>query len=148
MTPEDATSPHSGNTAEGNSDPSSSGSEKWTSALGALVSSRLAIISAEARVAAEITAKKAILAAIAAITGLLFWIILMAGLIGFIPSIVCGLAWYHVALIIAGLHLLVVLIAVLLLKKKTPTPFSLTRTEFEKDRQWLSKTQQHPTSKS
>lgn len=146
MTPDDAISPQTDNAAEGNPDPGDSGNENLFTAISALISARLAIISAEAKIAAETTVKKVILAAVAAITGLLFWIILMAGLIGFIPTLYTCLAWYHVALIIAGLHLFVVLVAILLLKKKTPPPFSHTRTEFEKDRQWLSKTKQKTTS--
>lgn len=148
MTSEDAKSPQLGNTAEGSTDPSASGNENWSAAVSSLLTARLAIISAEAKIAAESTVKKVVLAAVAAVAGLLFWLILMAGLIGLIPSLTCALSWYHVALIIAGLHLLVVLIAILLLKKKTPPPFSLTRSEFEKDRQWLSKTKQNPTSGS
>lgn len=148
MTSEDAKSPQISNAAEGHTDPSASGTENWSAAVSSLLTARLAIISAEAKIAAESTVKKVILAAVAALTGLLFWLTLMAGLIGLIPSLTCALSWYHVALIIAGLHLLVALIAVMLLKKKTPPPFSLTRSEFEKDRQWLSKTKQNPTSGS
>jgi uncharacterized membrane protein YqjE len=148
MTPEDVKSPRATHAAEGSPDPSASVSENWSAALGTLVSSRIAIISAEARIAAESSIKKVALAVVAAITGLLFWIILMAGLIGFFPSVIHSLAWYHVALIIAGMHLLVAVIAALLLKKKSPPTFSLTRSEFEKDRQWLSKTKKTPTSGS
>ena len=88
-----------------------------------------------------------VFAVIAAVAGLFFWIALMAGLTGLIATLGLGLAWYHVSLIIAGLHLLVVIIAVLLMRKKTPPTFSLTRTEFEKDRQWL-KNQKNPNSQS
>ncbi|MEP2775729.1 MAG: phage holin family protein [Luteolibacter sp.] len=148
MTHEDGTTPRAANAAAGSADSSASASENWPSALGALVSARIAIISEEARIAAESTVKKVALAVVAAITGLLFWVILMAGLIGFVPSLTSGLAWFHVALIIAGIHLLVAIIAILLLKKKSPPSFSLTRSEFEKDRQWLSKSKQNPTSGS
>lgn len=146
MTPKDAISPQTDNAAEGTPQPSKSVNESWSTAINELVSTRLAIISAEAKLAAQSTVKKVVLVILAATSGLLCWIILMAGLIGFIPTLTCALAWYHVALIIAGLHLLVVLISVLLLKRKTPPPFSHTRTEFEKDRQWLSKTKQNPIS--
>lgn len=148
MTPEEAISPQIDSAAKSEPDPTHSDNDNWFTSISALVSTRLAIISAEAKIIVESTVKKVILAVVAAITAFLFWVILMAGLIGFLPTLSDHLAWYHVALIIAGLHLLVVLIAVLLLKKKTTPPFSHTRTEFKKDRQWLSKTKQNPTSEN
>ena len=148
MTPIEETPPQANRPAEQRIHPSSSEHPGIASSFKALASSRIALLTAEARIAVESTVKKLILAAIAAITALLFWIILMAGLIGLIPTLVCSLFWYHIALIIAGLHLTIFIIAILLLKKKNPPPFSLTRTEFEKDRQWLSKTPQNPTSPS
>lgn len=148
MSSENATSPQTSNTADGTIGASASANQNWSSALVTLLSSRISIICTEARIAAESTARKVALAAIAGLTVFLFWIILMAGLIGFIPTLACSLAWYHVALIIAGLHLLVALIAILLLRKKSPPPFSITRTEFQKDRQWLSKTKESPISEN
>ena len=147
MTSEESTQPSSGSEAEANPQATDYEKQAWPAAFGTLVSSRFAIASAEAKLAVGSTAKKAVFAVVAALAALFFYLTLLAGLIGLFASLSSALDWYHVALIIAGVHLLVVIIAALLMMKKTPPTFSLTRTEFEKDRQWL-KNQKNPNSQS
>lgn len=121
--------------------------EKWPSALATLASARLAIISEESGHAAGVYGKKIALGALVGICVVTFWIFLLVGIIGIVP-IYSGLAWYHVAFIVAGLHLLIVFGAILLLKEKTAAVFSITKSEFSKDKLWLSSVKQESTFRS
>ena len=121
--------------------------EKWPAALATLASARLAIISEESGHAAGVFGKKIALGVLAGICVVMFWIFLLVGIIGVVPML-SGMAWYYVAFIIAGLHLLIVLVAILLLKGKTAAIFSITKSEFSKDKLWLSSVKQESTFKS
>lgn len=120
--------------------------DSWPAALAALASARIAIISAESRNAVGSILSKIVWAAVAALCALFAWITLLAGLIGFVPQIT-ALDWFHVAFILAGIHLLIILIAVILLKKKSPPVFEVTKAEFMKDKQWLSSVNKEPNSR-
>ncbi|MFD2255749.1 phage holin family protein [Luteolibacter algae] len=109
----------------------------WKEALACLISSRLAIFQVESRQAAQTGVSKIIFLSIAGIAILFSWILLMAGAVGGIAS-VTALAWYHAAFIIAGIHILVAVIMILLGGRKTAPSFPLTRAEFDKDREWLN----------
>lgn len=134
---------------EADSDQSTGGapSEKWPSALATLVSARIAIISEESRDAIEVFSGKAALVAICVFCCFIFWLALMVGLIGGLAA-VSSLAWYHVAFILAGVHLLVGIVTVMLLTKKSPPVFTITKSEFTKDKLWLASVKQESTSKN
>lgn len=108
----------------------------WRTALADLLGSRAALVQYELKRASATGIKKAVLFITAAIFLLLFWIILVAGLVGLI-SAQGGYLWYTVALVFAGVHLLVALILILIAKRPAPPSFEITRQEFKKDREWL-----------
>ncbi len=110
----------------------------WTDALGTLVSTRIALIKTEAGEAAGHAAKRAAAAAAAAVLALFFWVLLLAGGIGALAA-ATGWKWFWLTLAAAGLHALVILILLGFARKSTPSPFPVTRAEFEKDRQWLDR---------
>lgn len=134
---------------EADSDQSSEGSasEKWPSALATLLSARIAIVSVESRDALAVFLGKAALGFAAAFCGFIFWLTLIVGLIGGIPQ-VSALAWFHVAFILAGLHLLAAVVSVAMLLKQPPPVFTVTKSEFTKDKLWLSSVKQESTSKN
>jgi len=117
--------------------------ESWTDALACLVSSRISIIQAESKDAAATGARKAVLVVVAALCVLFTWILVLAGAVGAISSATAW-TWYHVAFAAAGLHLLIAVIAVLIVKSKSAPPFPITRAEFEKDREWLNRLNKKP----
>ena len=127
--------------------PPSSAAEKWPAALATLVSARIAIISAESGQAISIAAKKALWAAIAAFCLLSTWVALLVGMIGWIAQLT-GLAWFYILFLVAALHFVVALISIALLKKKSSSVFGITKSEFTKDKQWLSSVKQAPTSRN
>lgn len=117
--------------------PEMADSEKWKVAAAEFVQSRIELIRLDAREAAQEAAKKAVAASIAAICAAFGWLIVCAGLIGFISVSKPEWPWYHVAFVIAGVHGLVMLIAIAVLRGKSKPAFTLTRSEFAKDQAWL-----------
>ncbi len=120
---------------------------KLPSAITALLSARIAIISSEAKHAVTIVGTKVLWAIIAACCAAIFFLLLIAGLIGLISNL-SGLAWFYVALIMAAVFLLVVILAVSFVRRQTDPVFSITRSEFEKDQKWLASIKTKSTSKS
>lgn len=121
--------------------------EKWPSALATLASARIAIISAEAGDASAIFLVKAIWGVVGILCGVAFWILLLVGLIGFIPKLT-PLTWFQVTFIIAAIHLVIAIIALVSIQKKTAPVFTITKSEFSKDKQWLSSVKHRSTSKN
>ncbi len=117
--------------------------ESWKEAFGTLVSSRIAIIQAESGEAVSTGVKKAVLVAVIALSALLIWILVLAGAVGAIAA-ATELMWYHMAFIAAGVHLIIAIIAVFLVKAKSAAPFPMTRAEFEKDKAWLNQLSKKP----
>jgi len=109
----------------------------WRTALADLLGARAALIQLELKQAASSGLKRGILFAAAALLVLLAWIILVAGAIGAI-SVSAGWPWYWVTLSAGGIHLLIALILILIAKKPGPATFEVTRSEFQKDREWLA----------
>ncbi len=127
--------------------PEQSSVEKLPSALVTLITARIAIISAESGEAFSLATRKAILGLTGAIFLLLCWVLVLAALMGAVPA-VSSLQWYHVAFIAAGFHLVLVVIAVLGLRKKTAPTYTITKSEFNKDRQWLTTVKNESTSRN
>lgn len=121
--------------------------EKWPAALVTLISARIAIISAESGEAFSVAARKVLIGLIGAFSIVVCWLLLLVALMGAIPA-VSTLLWYHVAFIAAGFHLLLVIIAFLGLKKKSAPIFTITKSEFNKDRQWLTNVKNESISKN
>jgi uncharacterized membrane protein YqjE len=108
----------------------------WREALMGLVSSRLALIELEAKDAAKSGVRRVVF--LVGVCGCLFftWALLLVGLVPLIAD-ATGWPWSKVALGAAGVHLLVALIFYKLAKPSEAPSFPVTRTEFQKDREWI-----------
>lgn len=98
---------------------------------------RLELIQLEAREAGKLAGKKVALVAIICVAIFFGWCLMLAGLIGWISAAWPDWPWHWSALIAAGLHLLLVLLALHLLTRPSPAAFPLTSSELAKDREWL-----------
>lgn len=123
-------------------DPDDAQATPWREAAAEFVSARLELFTLEAREASQRAARKAALLAFAAGCGVTFWLCFVAGVIGWIAA--SGHPWHFVALACAAFHLVAAGIAVAVIRRPGPPSFPLSRAEFEKDRQWLSQTQETP----
>lgn len=111
----------------------------------ALIASRIALIELESKEAVKQSARSAVMIVTAVLCGIFAWALLLAGGVSLI-AVTADWPWYLVALGVAGLHLLVALILVKLAKPAAITAFPVTRSEFNKDRQWIENF--HPSQKS
>lgn len=108
----------------------------WRAALSTLVATRLAIFEYEAQTAARGIGRTAAIGGVAVFSLLLFWLLLLAALIGWLPG-VTGLPWFVWAAIAASVHLVAAIVSACLLKSARKPTFELTRNEFRKDRAWI-----------
>jgi len=117
----------------------SAGPANWRQAIATLITSRIALIQLEARESARLGAKK-VLRIIAAILCVFFaWALLLAGAVAALSAIT-GWAWHWLAIAAALVHLIVATTLMLVSTASKPM-FSLTRAEFQKDRQWFENLQ-------
>lgn len=101
-----------------------------------LISSRIALIELESKEAAGAGARRAACLVAAVIFAFFAWALLLAGGISAIAAST-GWPWFWLALGAAAIHLTV---ALMLLKSAKPTgqpAFPVTRSEFQKDREWI-----------
>jgi uncharacterized membrane protein YqjE len=112
-----------------------------------LVESRAAIVSIEAKQAlgAALARGALLFAALLGVTSA--WALALVGAIGAIAS-ATSWKWFHVAFAAAGIHLLLALAALLIAKSRKSESFSVTRAEFEKDREWLTQLKNRNNSPS
>lgn len=110
-----------------------------------LVNSRIALFKLEAKQAAARNVGRVLLLAGAGSAAVVTWFLLIAGIIGVVHAFT-GLAWYWTCLIIAGIHLLAVAAMLRSARAPGPSTFEHTRSEFQKDREWLQNIQ-HRKSK-
>jgi len=108
----------------------------WQTALDSLITSRIGLIKLESQDAAARTCRRLIFLAVAALASLFAWGFIVTGLIHLIHS---SNDWQmHWIVLGAGLiHFLVALIFAVLAKSSGSPTFSVTRAEFQKDREWL-----------
>ena len=118
----------------------------WKAAASEFVRARLDLIGLEAKEAAQVAAKKAAVGVIAAIAAFFAWMLICAGLIGWIAAAHPDWAWFWIALVMAGVHVLVILIAVIKLRAKEQPPFPITRSQLVKDKEWLESLKQKKKS--
>ena len=113
----------------------------WREALGDWATARVELIQIESREASRSALRKGVLAGALAATVFFIWALLLAGGIGLLTAYLesCGhpWGWPAVTLAAAGLHALLALGLAVALRRPTPPPFPITRSEFEKDREWL-----------
>ena len=125
--------------------PQSPQEEGWMGAALSFISARIELIKLEARDAGQEAAKRGLLLVVILIGTFLFWLLGVAGLIGWISDSQSW-SWYAVTLAVAGIHLLFVIIAAVLIKKPAPPSFPLTRAELSKDQAWLETLKNDPKS--
>jgi uncharacterized membrane protein YqjE len=107
----------------------------WRESAVEFISTRVELLSLEAKEAGKVAAVKVALIAFASCCLLVAWLVAVAGLIGWIAS---GTGrWYFVALGAAAFHLLLAGIAALILRRPVPPPFPHFKAELSKDREWL-----------
>lgn len=112
----------------------------WGEALMGLVSSRIALIELECKEAARGGARRA-LSIVAAIICVFFtWALLLAGGIAAIAAST-GWVWYWVAIAGAAIHLVAAIIVFNRAKPSGQSAFPVTRSEFQKDREWIENLQ-------
>ena len=134
-----------GPTYPGASADAQSSPANWREALMALIASRIALIELESKDAVRHGARSAVMLVAAVICVVFAWALLLAGGVSLI-AVAADWPWYWVALGLAALHLLVAFILVKLAKPAAITAFPVTRSEFNKDRQWIENF--HLTKKS
>lgn len=125
-------SPINENRAAGNR----SGGANWLEAILGLVESRAAIISIEAKDAINSALAKSIPLAVCLFCLFAAWALTVAAAIGCLAA-ATGWRWHQITFAMAGLHVIIALLALRIAKKGKPAPFPVTRSEFEKDREWL-----------
>lgn len=107
----------------------------WRESAVEFVSSRVELLSLEAKEAGKSVAVKAALAVFAVCCLLVAWLAVVAGLVGWIAA---GTGpWYFVALGAAAFHLLLAGIAAMILRRPAPPAFQHSKAELSKDREWL-----------
>ncbi len=114
------------------------GKEKvsWLDAILGLIESRAAIISLEAKDAVGNGLAKLVPLLIALFCVFVAWALIVVAVIGCLASAL-DWEWYLITFAMAALHIVIAVVALLIAKKPTPAPFPVTRSEFEKDREWL-----------
>ncbi len=108
----------------------------WREALLNLLSARAALVEIEARDLARTASLKLLRGALALLAIGVTWLLILAGGIGAI-SAATQFAWYWLALIAAGLHIVVAASLARSASKPMPPAFSHARSEFQKDREWI-----------
>lgn len=117
-------------------DPYPAPPENWRVALMDLIASRLALIQLETKDVARRGIRGVILIAAACACLFFTWALLLAGGISLIAH-TAGWPWYWVAIGAAALHLLLAGVLAQLARPAGVTAFPVTRSEFQKDREWI-----------
>jgi hypothetical protein len=125
--------------AENPGPPPSEGSPfpaNWREAILTLIASRIALIQLESKDTAADGARR-LIRIVAGVGCVLFsWALLLAGGIAAI-SHATGWPWYWIAMTAAAVHLQAAFIFAQSAKTPGRPPFPITRSEFQKDREWL-----------
>ena len=108
----------------------------WQSALAEFVSTRVELIRLESQEAAKVAKKRTCLTITLAIIASTAWLSFIAGIIG-LTSQYSSITWWMAALAAAALHAIIAGILISKLKQPTPPLFTVTRSEFQKDRLWM-----------
>lgn len=110
----------------------------WKDALLTLAFSRMEIVCIEAKSASSVAFGKFALLTVGVFALFSAWALALVASIGLIAASSTW-EWYHVAFASAGAHLLIGGVFLLILKAKKTESFPVTRSEFQKDREWLSR---------
>lgn len=112
----------------------------WIQPILTLVSSRLELIQYEFRQAARNQLRTLVALLAAGVCIFFTWALSLAGAIAAIAT-VSGWPWHLVALSFAAVHLIAAVILFKTAKGPQSAAFPITRSEFEKDREWLESLQ-------
>lgn len=108
----------------------------WVEAIFGLIESRAEIISLEAKEAMGDGFAKLVPLVICLFCVFATWALTVVAAIGCLAN-ATNWKWYEITCAMAALHMVIAVIAFLVAKKPKPAPFPVTRSEFEKDREWL-----------
>lgn len=108
----------------------------WLEAIFGLIESRAAIISLEAKDAVGNGLAKLVPLLVCLFCVFAAWALTVAAAIGCLAN-ATDWKWYEITCAMAALHIIMAVVALLIVKKRKPAPFPVTRSEFEKDREWL-----------
>lgn len=117
----------------------------WVGSLFELFQSRIALAQLEAKHAAADGLTRIMMLVVAAFLLVVAWFLLLAAVAGVMHAY-AGFAWYWTCLALAGIHLLAILLAVRRVRAAREFPFQYTRSEIQKDLEWLHNLQ-HRKSK-
>lgn len=132
----DNMSPAPGESSASESTESGTASPNWRVALMDLVAARLAIIQLESKDATREASRRAILIAAACGAAFFGWALLLVGSVSLLSQ-ATGWPWNLVAMGLAALHLVIAIILSQSAKPSGTPSFPITRTEFQKDREWI-----------
>lgn len=117
----------------------------WREALLNLIAVRVELIQLESKEAAAKGARKAMQFAAALACAFFTWALLLAGGIAAISNAI-DCPWYWLALGAATIHMLAAIVFVTRAKSPESPSFPVTRSEFQKDREWIKNLQKEPKS--
>jgi uncharacterized membrane protein YqjE len=112
----------------------------WQEALLSLIVSRVALIQLESKDAINDGVRRATCIVAAVICAFFAWALLLAGGIAAISNFT-GWPWYWLAIAAAAAHLLASIGFARTMKAPCHPSFPVTRSEFQKDREWLENIQ-------
>jgi len=101
-----------------------------------LFETRAAIVSLEAKDALSSALAKLVPLLLCLFCVFAAWALTVAAIIGCLTG-ATDWKWHQITFAMAGVHILIAAVALLVAKAKKPAPFPVTRSEFEKDREWL-----------
>jgi hypothetical protein len=110
----------------------------WREALLALMESRISLIRLESKDAAGNLARRLVLWITIGICAFFTWALILTGGISLLAE-KTHYPWYAITLVCAAAHLLAALILASLAKKPSPPAFPVSRSELQKDREWILK---------
>lgn len=108
----------------------------WLEAILGLIESRAGIISLEAKEALAMGIARLVPLLVFLFSAFATWALIVVATIGCLAGATAW-KWHQVAFAMAALHVIIAVFAFLIAKKRKPAPFPVTRSEFEKDREWL-----------
>ena len=108
----------------------------WREALMDLIASRMALVQLESKDAAGEVVRRLSFVIAALCFAVFAWALLIFGSIALIAKTL-HYPWHFVALVAGLLHLIICVVMAFLAKSSGSPAFSVTRAEFQKDREWI-----------
>lgn len=112
----------------------------WSASIASFIQTRIELIQAEAQAAVADRASRVVMAIAAAFLAIFCWLLINAAIAGILHTH-ANFPWYWGCLALAGIHLLAILALARAVRAPVPPAFQHTRSEFNKDREWLQSLQ-------